>query len=146
MFSLRARSRCLWFLSPFFCTLTLISSPTCLTSSSVHSVCCEVQSRVPCLPPWTSNEPEFTLALGKMLYLPAVLLFFFSNERLTLQSACNAGDEFHPWVGKIPWRRKQQPTPVFLPGKSHGQRSLVCYSPPSGRESAMTGQLTHTHW
>ena len=30
-----------------------------------------------------------------------------------------------PWAGKIPWRRKWQPTPVFLPGKSHGQRSLV---------------------
>ena len=35
----------------------------------------------------------------------------------------------HPWVGKIPWRRKWQPTPAFLPGKSHGQRSLVGYSP-----------------
>ena len=33
------------------------------------------------------------------------------------------------WVGKIPWRRKWQPTPVFLPGKSHGQRSLEGYSP-----------------
>ena len=33
------------------------------------------------------------------------------------------------WVRKIPWRRKWQPTPVFLPGKSHGQRSLVGYSP-----------------
>ena len=33
------------------------------------------------------------------------------------------------WVGKIPWRRKWQPTPVFLPGKSHGQRSLVGFSP-----------------
>ena len=32
---------------------------------------------------------------------------------------------FDPWVGKIPWRRKWQPTPVFLPGKAHGQRSLV---------------------
>ena len=32
------------------------------------------------------------------------------------------------WVGKIPWRRKWQPTPVFLPGESHGQRSLVGYS------------------
>ena len=32
-------------------------------------------------------------------------------------------------VGKIPWRRKWQPTPVFLPGKSHGQRSLAGYSP-----------------
>ena len=32
-------------------------------------------------------------------------------------------------VWKIPWRRKWQPTPVFLPGKSHGQRRLVVYSP-----------------
>ena len=32
---------------------------------------------------------------------------------------------FHPWVGKIPWRRAWQPTPVFLPAESHGQRSLV---------------------
>ena len=36
---------------------------------------------------------------------------------------------FNPWVGKIPWRRAWQPTPVFLPGISHGQRSLVVYSP-----------------
>ena len=36
---------------------------------------------------------------------------------------------FDPLVVKIPWRRKWQPTPVFLPGKSHGQRSLVGYSP-----------------
>ena len=35
---------------------------------------------------------------------------------------------FDPWVGKIFWRRKWQPTPVFLPGESHGQRSLVGYS------------------
>ena len=38
-----------------------------------------------------------------------------------------------PWVRKIPWERKWQPTPVFLPGKSHGQRSLVVYSPWSHR-------------
>ena len=36
--------------------------------------------------------------------------------------------QFDPWVRKIPWRRKWQPTP-FLPGKSHGQRSLAGYSP-----------------
>ena len=36
---------------------------------------------------------------------------------------------FDPWVGKLPWRRKWQPNPVFLPGESHGQRSLACYSP-----------------
>ena len=41
----------------------------------------------------------------------------------------NAGDvkrsDFDPWVGKIPWRRKWQATPVFLPGESHGWMSLV---------------------
>ena len=36
---------------------------------------------------------------------------------------------FGPWVGKIPWRRAWQPTLVFLPGDSHGQGSLVDYSP-----------------
>ena len=36
---------------------------------------------------------------------------------------------FNPWVGEISWRRKWQPTLVFLPGKSHGQRKLVGYSP-----------------
>ena len=46
------------------------------------------------------------------------------------ESACPCRrHRFDPWVEKIPWRRKQQPTPVFLPGKSHGQRSLAGYSP-----------------
>jgi len=43
--------------------------------------------------------------------------------------------QFDPWVGKIPWRRKWQPTPVFLPGESHGQRSLAGYSPWDRKES-----------
>ena len=43
-------------------------------------------------------------------------------------SACNAGRPgFYPWVKKIPWRRERQPTPVFLPGQSHGQRNLAGY-------------------
>ena len=41
---------------------------------------------------------------------------------------------FDPWVRKIPWRREWQPTSVFLPGKSHGQRSLVGYSPLGHKE------------
>ena len=41
----------------------------------------------------------------------------------------NVGDEFDPWVGKIPWRRAWQPALAFLPGESQGQRSLVDYSP-----------------
>ena len=45
---------------------------------------------------------------------------------------------FKPWLGKIPWRRAWQPTPEFLPGESHGQRSLVGHSPWSHKELAMT--------
>ena len=36
---------------------------------------------------------------------------------------------FNPWLGKMPWKREWLPTPVFLPGESHGQSSLVGYSP-----------------
>ena len=50
-----------------------------------------------------------------------------------------------PWVGKIPWSRKWQPTAVFLPGKSHGQRSLVAYSPQGHKESDTTEQHFHFH-
>ena len=47
----------------------------------------------------------------------------------------------HPWVRKIPWRRKWQPSPAVLPGKSYGQRSLAGYSPWGHKEPHMTKQL-----
>ena len=50
--------------------------------------------------------------------------------------------QFDPWVGKIPGWREWQPTPVFLPGESHGQRSLVGYSPQGHKEMDTTEQLT----
>ena len=50
---------------------------------------------------------------------------------------------FHPWFGKIPWRRKWQPTPVFLPGESHGQSSLVAYCP--GGVQRVTHRWAHVH-
>ena len=45
---------------------------------------------------------------------------------------------FDPWVGKISWSQKWQSTPVFLHGKSHGQKSLASYSPGVTEESDMT--------
>ena len=51
---------------------------------------------------------------------------------------------FDPWVGKMPWRSKGQPTPVFLPGKSHGQRSLACYSPWGGQRVRRDRVTEHT--
>ena len=58
-------------------------------------------------------------------------------------SACNARRPgFNLWVGKIPWRRKWQPIPVFLPGKLHGWRSLAGYSPWGHKASDITKQLS----
>ena len=70
------------------------------------------------------------------------LVIWLSNK----ESACSAEDTGDtgsvPWTGKIPWRREQPPTPVFLPGEFHGQRSLSGYSPEGRKESDMTVQLS----
>ena len=59
--------------------------------------------------------------------------------RICLQSR---RPRFNHWVGKMPWRREWLPTPVFLPGKSHGQWNLVGYSPWGFEELDMTERLT----
>ena len=65
----------------------------------------------------------------------------FPGDSVGKESTCNAGE---PWVGKIPWRRKWQPTPVFLPGESHGQRSLVDYSPQGCKDRTRLSDQTTT--
>ena len=86
------------------------------------------------------------------------------DETLSLMSPALAGGFFSTWVslvaqmvknlpairetrvrflaGQIPWRRKWKPTPVFLPGESHGQRSLAGYRPRDHKESDTTERLT----
>ena len=66
-----------------------------------------------------------------------------SGKELTCQCRRLKKLEFNPWVRKIPWSRKQHPTPVFLSGKCYGQRSLVGYSPRVSKESAAT-EYAHT--
>ena len=65
------------------------------------------------------------------------------------EPACQCGRHerhgFDPWVGKIPWRRAWQPTPVFLPGEVHGQRSLAGYSPWGHKELDSTEATACTH-
>ena len=62
------------------------------------------------------------------------------------ESTCQCrGSRFSPWVWKIPWRRKWHPSPVFLPEKSHGQRSLGCYNPWGGKESDTTSSLNNNY-
>ena len=54
------------------------------------------------------------------------------------ESTSQAGDSgFNPWIGMIPWRSSWQATPVFLPGKSHGQRRLAGCSPRAHKELGM---------
>ena len=48
-----------------------------------------------------------------------------------------------PWVRKIPWRRKWQPTPLYLPGNFHGQRSLAGYSPSGSTHACKLGNELH---
>ena len=102
--------------------------------------------------------------LGKVVYChPANLTYIQSTSsemlgwmKLMLKSRlpeeiCGANDKesdcqcrkhkrwgFRHWIGKIPWRRSWQPTPVLLPGKLNGQRRLAGYSPWSQKESDMT--------
>ena len=77
-----------------------------------------------------------------MLYIAHIWASLVSQTVKKLQYR---GPGFDPWVGNIPWMRKWLPTPVLLPGDSHGQRSLVGYSPWSCQKSDMTEWLsTHT--
>ena len=66
----------------------------------------------------------------------------FPGDANGKESACQCRGckrwEFNSWIRKIPWRRAWQPTPVFLPGEPHGQRSLVGYSPQGHKELNMT--------
>ena len=61
-----------------------------------------------------------------------------SVQELTCQCRRCKRLGFDPWIRKIPWRMKWQPTSVFLPGKLHGQKSLVGYSPWDCKESDTT--------
>ena len=89
--------------------VTGLGANDCYWQSGLHASLCTKQKR--------KNSSQ----CGTCLY-PSWL----SGKESTCQCRRHG---FYPWVGKIPWRRRWQPTSVFLPGKSHKQRSLVGYSP-----------------
>ena len=92
------------------------------------------QGSLACYSPWCHKESDMTEQLN-WTELNRGLPRWFSGE----ESACQCRRHgFDPWVRKIPWRRTWQLTPVFLPGKSHGQRSLEGYSPWGGKELERT--------
>ena len=70
---------------------------------------------------------------------------WLSVEEPTCQCRRHKRHRFDPWVRKIPWRRAWLPTPIYLPGESRGQRSLVGYSPWGHRESGVTEVTSCTH-
>ena len=90
--------------------------------------------------------------LGSLLGTKETHLFIYSlgfpSGTSGKESACQCRrhkrHRFDPWVGKLSQSRKWQPTPIFLPGKFHGQRSLSGYSPWGHKESDMA-EHTHTH-
>ena len=85
-----------------------------------------------------------------VLSIPHRVCEGFPGGSVVKNLSANAADtSFNPWVGKIPWRRKWQPTPVFLPGKSHEQRSLADYNPwgcKRVRHSLVTKTTTQSLW
>ena len=97
---------------------------------------------------WAIN-PHYTskifIKLQIFYDLLLILMGFLvgSLGRVCLQCG---GPGFNPWVRKIPWRRKWQPTPVFLPGEFYEQRSLVGYSPWGHKELDTTEWLTLWYW
>ena len=108
---------------------------------------------------WTIRETlVYFLCLGNS-FLPqgykdillSCFIFFFrhlgfpggSDGKVSVCLQCRRLG-FDPWVGTIPWRRKWQPTPVLLPGKFHGQRSLAGSSP-WGRKESHTTEWLHFH-
>ena len=95
----------------------------------------------------------FQWALSVVLptkYFLIEVIFRYPNVReaflwtfLVAQLVQNLPVMQEPWVGKTPWRRERHPTPVFLSEKSHGQRSLVGYSPWGQKESDTTEATGH---
>ena len=118
--------RCIFFKSLEFIFLTFIN----MNSKGNSSLCI-----------WDSF-PDYVVRF----ILPLKLEAGFPGGSEGKASACNAGDlSSIPGWGRFPWRRKWQPTSVLLPGKPHGWRSLVGYSPWNCKDSDTMEQL-HFHF
>ena len=83
--------------------------------------------------PWTARRSNQSI-------LKEISPWWLSGKEFTCQCRSH---EFDPWVERIPWKKKQQPTPEFLPEKSYGQRSLAGYSPWGSQKSDTTEQLNN---
>ena len=98
---------------------------------------------------WCHHSPFSLLERSKFSHNTWILFPWWLRGK---ESACQCmkgrRHRFDPWVGKIPWERKWQLTPVFLPGKSHGPRSLASYGSQSCRvgHTLVTEQQQHRYF
>ena len=93
------------------------------------------------------EEAYFLLSL--FIFFLLFVIWSFPGGTSGKEPACQCRRlgrcEFDPWVGKIPWRKKWQPTPLFLSRESHGRRSLAGYSPWCPKSWTRLSDRTHTH-
>ena len=117
---------------------------------------CGPHPRSPGAPP-TGNTPEWVaMPSSRRRYFLLSLYFFllfviwsFPGGVSGREPACQCRRlgrcELDPWVRKIPWRRKWQPTPVFTPREAHGQCSLGGYRPWGPKSRTQLSDWAHTH-
>ena len=112
--------------------LTTPSAPSCLFPGSTYG--CNLRLELPRLLPgprstgWQENSTFIYLFVGLLVFDISQTRFKgFPGGARGKEPACQCRrckrPRFDPWVGKVPWRRARQLTPVFLPGESHGQRA-----------------------
>ena len=112
-------------------------SPACITLSKsspltppvrVETMGCPCWILPPHPMPWSWDILKASCSTIRNNLTDYRIIFLASPSHLKSTCQCRTR-EFDPWVWKLPWRREWQPIPVFLFGKSHGQKSLMGYSP-----------------
>ena len=93
-----------------------------------------------CLQEFVCSDSTWQNFLSTCSPVPGLQNCLLYQVALVVRTQCGSHKRrgFNPWVGRIPWSREWEPTPVFLPAESQGQRSLVGYSPRGRKESDMT--------
>ena len=116
-----SKTRFSTFFFPFFCICLFIPKSVLAGSSAGKESDCNARDN--------SSIPWLGRSAGEGIdYQSSILRFPWWLRWWRIHLQCGTPG-FDPWVGKIPWRREQLPTPVFWPGELHGQRSLAGYSP-----------------
>ena len=86
-----------------------------------------------------------SIYINTYLYVDSGLPRGHSGKDSACQCRRSKRPGFNPWLGKTPWRRKWQPTPVFLPGKSHGPEKLGGLQSRGSQSQKQLSAHTHTH-